>query len=83
MSIDPMAVLKNQQITDSALLTGLLGGRSSKNTTGSDISSGTQGYSNVDFSRPIRNGLLSCSQVNLQTNTSRRMMPRKIVLTIK
>ena len=54
MSIDPMAVLRNQQLTDSALLTGLLGGRSSKNTTASDISSGTQGYSNVDFSETYK-----------------------------
>lgn len=48
--IDPLNFLRNQQITDSALLTGVLQERQAKNTTAGQLSSGLQGFSGLDFS---------------------------------
>lgn len=50
MSIDPLTILRNQQITDSALLTGALQPSTPKNPAAGQLSSGTQGFSGLDFS---------------------------------
>jgi len=45
-----MTFLRNQQITDSALLTGALHPSTPKNPAASQLSSGVQGLSGLDFS---------------------------------
>lgn len=50
LSIDPMSFLRNQQITDSALLTGALQPSTPKNPAAGQLSSGAQGFSGLDFS---------------------------------
>ena len=50
MSIDPMSFLRNQQITDSALLTGALQPSTPKSPAAGQLSSGAQGFSGLDFS---------------------------------
>ncbi len=50
LSIDPMTFLRNQQITDSALLTGALQQPTPKNPAAGQLSSGVQGFSGLDFS---------------------------------
>ena len=54
MSIDPMTFLRNQQITDSALLTGALQQSTPKNPAAAQLSSGAQGFSGLDFSGVLK-----------------------------
>jgi hypothetical protein len=50
MKIDPMNFLRNQQITDNALLTAALQPSARKNNPAEQLSSGAQGFSSLDLS---------------------------------